>query len=100
FRQRGYSKTSIEDIAEGANFAPRTFFLHFKSKEDLLFPDADLLTVSFQAVVANRGASITALEALKQWMFQIVGQKAHKNAALARLRKKIIDSDELLRSRQ
>lgn len=37
FLEQGVTKTSIDDIAAGAGIARRTFFLHFPSKEDVLF---------------------------------------------------------------
>ncbi|WP_114853663.1 TetR/AcrR family transcriptional regulator [Brachybacterium sp. YJGR34] len=37
FLDRGVARTSIDDIAAGAGIARRTFFLHFPSKEDVLF---------------------------------------------------------------
>lgn len=37
FLERGVTGTSIDDIAAGAGIARRTFFLHFPSKEDVLF---------------------------------------------------------------
>ncbi|CAM3134873.1 TetR family transcriptional regulator [Stackebrandtia soli] len=37
FSERGVADTTIADIAAAAEIAPRTFFLHFPSKEDVLF---------------------------------------------------------------
>lgn len=37
FLERGVARTSVDDIAAGAGIARRTFFLHFPSKEDVLF---------------------------------------------------------------
>lgn len=37
FLERGVAGASIDDIAAGAGIARRTFFLHFPSKEDVLF---------------------------------------------------------------
>jgi AcrR family transcriptional regulator len=37
FLAQGVAQTSIAQIVEKAGFAPRTFFIHFAAKEDLLF---------------------------------------------------------------
>ena len=38
FAKRGYEETSINDIAERANVAPRTFFRYFPTKEAVMYP--------------------------------------------------------------
>ncbi|MFB7950385.1 TetR/AcrR family transcriptional regulator [Kitasatospora phosalacinea] len=37
FAERGYEDTTVQDIATAVGMAPRTFFLHFPGKDDVLF---------------------------------------------------------------
>jgi AcrR family transcriptional regulator len=39
FAERGFAGTTIADIAEAAEIAPRTFFSYFPSKDDVVFHD-------------------------------------------------------------
>src|SRR4051794_63114 len=41
FATRGYAATTVDDIAAAAGVARRTFFRHFRSKEEAIFPDHD-----------------------------------------------------------
>ncbi|MHB1140032.1 MAG: TetR family transcriptional regulator [Microthrixaceae bacterium] len=41
FEEHGYSETTVDQIAEHADVAPRTFFRYFATKEALLFADFD-----------------------------------------------------------
>ena len=43
FDERGYEQTTIDDIAERAGLGRATFFRHYRSKEDVIFPDHDRL---------------------------------------------------------
>ena len=43
FNEHGYEQTTIDDIAERAGLGRATFFRHYRSKEDVIFPDHDLL---------------------------------------------------------
>ncbi len=41
FTRQGFAETTVEQIAERADVAPRTFFRYFPTKESLLFADFD-----------------------------------------------------------
>jgi len=68
FAERGYRDTTISDIAERADVAPRTVTVHFPAKEELLL-DADPFTLdSLSERLATRPPHESALEALRDWM--------------------------------
>ncbi len=39
FEEKGFSATTVEDVAEAAGYSPRTFFRQFPAKEDVVFFD-------------------------------------------------------------
>ncbi|MCE7081620.1 TetR family transcriptional regulator [Streptomyces sp. ST2-7A] len=41
FATKGYAATTVDEIAAAAGVARRTFFRHFRSKEEAIFPDHD-----------------------------------------------------------
>jgi AcrR family transcriptional regulator len=54
FQTRGYDATTVADIAEAAEIAPRTFFSYFASKDAVLFPDVDARVAAAADAVAAR----------------------------------------------
>ena len=68
FAERGYRETTIPDIAERAEVAPRTVTVHFPAKEELLL-DAEPFTLgSLSERLSARQPHESALEALRDWM--------------------------------
>ena len=76
FRENGYDATTVEQITEAADVAPRTFFHYFRSKEEVLFGGhrqrrEDLITalrarLERQPVwAATRDAMLTVVEAFE-----------------------------------
>ncbi|MFB9181693.1 TetR/AcrR family transcriptional regulator [Dactylosporangium sucinum] len=60
FDERGYEQTTVDDIADRAGVGRTTLFRHYRSKEDVIFPDHDRLI----AAVRDRLATSTAGSAL------------------------------------
>src|SRR3984885_12054557 len=67
FAERGYRETTINDIAERAEVAPRTVTVHFPAKEELLL-DAEPFTLdSLSERLSARHPHEPALDALRAW---------------------------------
>jgi AcrR family transcriptional regulator len=106
FAERGYRETTISDIAERADVAPRTVTVHFPAKEELLF-DAEPFTLeSLSERLAARLPHESALEALRGWMATTMKEaetsvSEHDQRFWERraLRAHIIDSEPELRGR-
>src|ERR1700758_4471653 len=104
FAERGYRETTINDIAERADVAPRTVTVHFPTKEELLF-DAEPFTLdSLIAVLAARGSDKSALDALRAWMASTMtaldsGESSGRVWERRALRAHIITAEPELRGR-
>ncbi|MFR9800503.1 TetR/AcrR family transcriptional regulator [Streptomyces sp. MS06] len=63
FDERGYEQTTVEDIAERAGVGRTTFFRHYRSKEEVIFPDHDRLLSAISGRLAG-STHATALVAV------------------------------------
>jgi AcrR family transcriptional regulator len=72
FAERGYQATTVADIAEAADVAPRTFFAYFPSKEDVLFADFDATANELTILLRARAAGETTFDALRAWIAQLL----------------------------
>lgn len=63
FDERGYEQTTVDDIAERAGLGRSTFFRHYRSKEQVVFPDHDRLLALIRDRLATSSDS-TALVAV------------------------------------
>src|SRR6201989_3440041 len=62
FNECGYEQTTVDDIAELAGLGRATFFRHYRSKEDVIFPDHDQLLDPVRDTLPS-GSQSTALAA-------------------------------------
>lgn len=65
FSERGFESTSVDDVAAHAGVGRTTFFRHFPTKEDVVFPDHDALLARVGARLAT-GTAATARTALEE----------------------------------
>jgi TetR/AcrR family transcriptional regulator, regulator of mycofactocin system len=74
FAERGYHATTIADIAEAADVAPRTFFSYFPSKEAVVFHNVDRDMGSLAKVLRNRLPGENVFDALRRWIDSMFDQ--------------------------
>ncbi len=69
FAERGYEQTTVEDIAEAADVAVRTFFRYFSSKQHVLFGDvAHTIVERLRAALGARSADEPPIAAVRAAM--------------------------------
>lgn len=99
FEERGFDATTITDIAEAADIAPRTFFGYFASKDDVVFHDFEEAFVGFGARLDGRAANETAFDALRAWVAEHVAAGDFDKPEELR-RRRLIDATPVLRARE
>ena len=73
FSERGYRKTSIDDIAERAGIAKGTVYLHFKTKLDILMSAVALEKKKYlYRLEPIFDESLPARERLHHWLYSIL----------------------------
>jgi AcrR family transcriptional regulator len=92
FADRGYDQTTLAEIAEAANIAPRTIFAYFQSKEDILFCHEASSYEQLKRTLEERPPGSTTVDALREFISTIAAPDD-----LTKLRKQIISSNETLR---
>ncbi len=73
FAEKGFERTTIEDITEAADVAQRTFFLHFASKEDVLLADSRERGIAFEEALAAQPAGASSLESIRGALHALMG---------------------------
>jgi AcrR family transcriptional regulator len=87
FTERGFDATTVEDITEAADVAPRTFFLHFASKEDVLLGDATELARGLVSALAARPEDEPVFAAVRAAVMSgVAAREADREALVLRVR--------------
>jgi AcrR family transcriptional regulator len=87
FAAQGYEQTTVEEIAEAADVAVRTFFRYFSSKQDVLFGDVVTDRVGrLRTELAARPESESVVEAIAAVMDRLdIADADEQEQILARL---------------
>jgi AcrR family transcriptional regulator len=65
FEERGYARTTLEDIAEAAEVSTGTLFAYFPTKEDILFPEANAFYDHLKQQLERRSSETTTFDVLR-----------------------------------
>jgi AcrR family transcriptional regulator len=95
FEERGFDHTTIADIAEAADIAPRTFFGYFPSKEDVVFADFPQTLETLGERLRGRPDEETAIEAIRAWIGGLLEERGLIEER-ERCRKRVIGESQAL----
>jgi AcrR family transcriptional regulator len=98
FDERGYEQTTVDEITERAGLGRTTFFRHYRSKEDVIFPDHDQLLEEIRQRLASsshRTALVAVSDAVRLVLLHYVGE-----GDLARRRYALTSTVAALRDRE
>src|SRR4051794_24063712 len=93
FAKRGFHATTVADIAEAADVAPRTFFAYFPSKESVLFGDYEAVLQSLSEHLDARTGEL--VDALRAWIVDLVEAETMPDKRDLQ-RRQVIDANEQL----
>jgi AcrR family transcriptional regulator len=65
FAQRGYERTTVDDVADAAGVSARTVFRYFPVKADLLFGDAEADLDALRELLVKPDASLPPFDAAR-----------------------------------
>ena len=103
FDERGYEETTVGAIAEAADVSPATFYLHFPTKEDVLFVDGPhYLDIAVDAIADRRPddqPSDTLVRALRRGLEAGRGDVRDITGELEEIRLRLITSTPALQAR-
>lgn len=101
FEDRGYDQVTVAEIADAAEVSPRTFFLHFQTKEDVLLANADVRVDLALEVIAEHRAGERLPDVLVRVTDQMIFNAWDHDlpSGLAALRARLAASEPSLQAR-
>ncbi len=98
FWEHGFQETTIREVAEAADVAPRTVWSYFPTKEDLVFPDHAELREQLERRLAERAEGATAIDTLREWIAELLADERGYDAKIRQLQ--LIEREPALRGHE
>ncbi|MFI5777573.1 TetR family transcriptional regulator [Nocardia sp. NPDC051570] len=99
YRERGFDRTTVAEIAERAGLTERTFFRHFTDKREVLFGGQQLLHRILVDTVAGAPDSVAPFDAVAAAVVA-VATEMENGREYARQRREVIAANPSLRERE
>jgi AcrR family transcriptional regulator len=99
FEERGYSATTVADIADAADIAPRTFFAYFPSKEAVVFGDFEDTFGTLETRLNERPDGESTFEGLRAWIGELIDSE-HNVDDRETVRRQLVCDNESLESHE
>ncbi|HEV2874739.1 MAG TPA: TetR family transcriptional regulator [Thermoleophilaceae bacterium] len=96
FDERGFDGTTIADIADAAEIAPRTFFSYFPSKDDVVFHDFEASHATVASWLREREPGTNAIDALRAGLAGEKAEMDRESLREKRCRKRLVRENESL----
>jgi AcrR family transcriptional regulator len=101
FSRKGFSRTTIDEIALRAEVSRSTFFRYFGSKDSVLFSPDDEAALEFLELIRSRPLEEGPLVAFERALLLLAaGGTARFDRGVARAREDLITKDPYLRARR
>jgi AcrR family transcriptional regulator len=98
FAENGFHETTLKQIADAAEVAPRTLSAYFPVKEELVFHDHDEVFDGLEARLRDREPGERAADALRAWILRYLESTRPDEFERTRCRRELIESDPALRT--
>jgi AcrR family transcriptional regulator len=97
FSKQGFAETTIKQIADAAEVAPRTVSAYFPVKEQLVFHDGEESLAGLRTRLTERLPGATAVDAMRGWIAEHI-TASELDLDDARCRRELIENDPALRT--
>jgi AcrR family transcriptional regulator len=96
FEERGFEGTTVADIADKAEIAPRTYFAYFPSKDDVVFHDFEEKYAELGEMLERREPGTNVFDALRAGIEEGMEPPAASDLREKRCRTRLVRESESL----